>query len=347
MNQNVTRRGFLRISAAASAVSVPAIAAPFHVPPRRRAVTPTAVGSANSRETLQTAIDLMAKGTPPVDAAVAVINPVEEDPRDTSVGYGGLPNERGVVELDSCVMDGPSGLAGAVASLRNIKNPSKVALQVMRRTDHVLLVAEGALEFARMHGFTEENLLTEYSRRRWLRWKENLSTDDDWVSDQESKSRKKLPRPTGTIHVSAMNEAGDLGACTSTSGLAFKIPGRVGDSPLIGCGLYTDNDFGSAGSTGRGEAVILSNGSSFIVNLMATGMHPKDACLEACKRIARMTRSRRLLTPSGQPDFNVNFYAVDKQSRTGGASIYPSRYAATGENGAEYWQTAHLFESKK
>lgn len=348
-NDKVTRRGFLQLSAA---VSVPAITtacngAPFQVLSRRRLVTPTAVGSANSFKTLQTAIDLMAKGTPPVDAAVAVINPVEEDPRDSSVGYGGLPNERGVVELDSCVMDGPSGLAGAVASLRNIKNPSKVALKVMRRTDHVLLVAEGALEFARAHGFVEENLLTENARKRWLRWKENLSTADDWVSDEESRSRGKMPRPTGTIHVSAINANGDLGSCTSTSGLAFKIPGRVGDSPLIGCGLYTDNDFGSAGSTGRGEAVILSNGSSFIVNLIGGGMHPKDACLEACKRIARMTHSRRLLTPSGQPAFNCNFYAVDKKGRTGGASIYPSRFASVGENGPERHDTAHLFASRK
>lgn len=349
MKDNVTRRGFLRLSAAASVPAIATVgnAAPFQVLPRRRLVTPTAIGSANSFKTLQTAIDLMAKGTPPVDAAVAVINPVEEDPRDSSVGYGGLPNERCVVELDSCVMDGPSGLAGAVASLRNIKNPSKVALKVMRRTDHVLLVAEGALEFARAHGFVEENLLTEHARRRWLHWKENLSKDDDWVSEDESKRRAKMPRPTGTIHVSALNSQGDLGACTSTSGLAFKVPGRVGDSPLIGCGLYTDNDFGSAGSTGRGEAVILSNGSSFIVNLLAAGGHPQDACLEACKRIARMTRSRRLLTPAGQPDFNVNFYAVDKKGRTGAASIYPSRYAAMGENGAERHDTAHLFATKK
>lgn len=349
MKDNVSRRGFLQFSAAASvpAIATACNAAPFHVPPRRRVLTPTAVGSLNSFKSLQTAIDLMAKGVPAVDAAVAVINPVEDDPSDTSVGYGGLPNERGVVELDSCVMDGPSGLAGAVASLRNIKNPSKVALQVMRRTDHVLLVAEGALEFARAHGFKEENLLTEGSRRRWLRWKEDLSKGDDWISPAESKSRKKMPRPTGTIHVSALNSKGDLGSCTSTSGLAFKIPGRVGDSPLIGCGLYTDNDFGSAGSTGRGEAVILSNGSSFIVNMIATGMHPKDACLEACKRIARMTHSQRLLTPAGQPDFNVNFYAVDKKGQIGAASLYPSRYASIRDNGPERHETAHLFASKK
>jgi N4-(beta-N-acetylglucosaminyl)-L-asparaginase len=288
----------------------------------------------------------MAKGTPPVDAAVAGINPVEADPNDTSVGYGGLPNERCVVELDSCVMDGPSGLAGAVASLQNIKHPSKVALKVMRRTDHVLLVGPGALEFARLHGFKEENLLTERARRAWLRWKEGLSKDDDWVSEGEGTRRGKLPRPTGTIHISAINAKGDLGACTSTSGLAWKIPGRVGDSPLIGCGLYTDNDYGSAGSTGRGEAVILSNGSSFIVNQMAAGKSPKDACLEACKRVARMTRVKRLLTDGGQPSFQVNFYAVNKQGVTGGAAIYPSRYAAFGENGPAIEDAAYLFEAR-
>ena len=346
-HKNVTRRGFLQLSAVASLPTI-AIAGPlpFHVPPRRRAVTPTAVGSRNAKDGLKIAIDLMAKKVPPVDAAVAGINPVEEDPNDTSVGYGGLPNERCVVELDSCVMDGPTGLAGAVASLRNIKNPSKVALKVMRRTDHVLLVGVGALEFAKVHGFKEENLLTERARRLWLRWKENLSKDDDWVSPKEGGTGGKLPRPTGTIHISAINEKGDLGSCTSTSGLAYKVPGRVGDSPLIGCGLYTDNDHGSAGSTGRGEAVILSNGSSFIVNQMALGRSPKDACLDACKRIARMTRVSRLQTAGGQPNFNVNFYAVNKKGETGGAAIYPSRYSVMGENGPEIMTSAYLFESK-
>ncbi|MCA8956489.1 MAG: N(4)-(beta-N-acetylglucosaminyl)-L-asparaginase [Planctomycetes bacterium] len=345
MDHPVSRRRFLRMTTASlpCLASTPLTVPHFNIPPRRR-VKPAAVGSLNSLKTLHLAAELMAKGVPPVDAAVAVINPVEDDPKDMSVGYGGLPNERGEVELDSCVMDGPSGLAGAVAALRRIKNPSKVALQVMRRTDHVLLVGAGALEFARAHGFPEQNLLTEAARKQWLKWKENLSTHDDWVSPAEGQGeRKRMPRPPGTIHVSAINSAGDLGACTSTSGLAYKIPGRVGDSPLIGCGLYTDNDYGSAGSTGRGEAVILSNGSAFIVHQMALGKSPTDACLEACKRIVRLNKSPRLRDANGRPTFNVNFYAVDKKGVTGGASIYPSRYAALGENGVEAKATAHLF----
>ena len=194
MSEPISRRGFLRYSAAASIPPLVAASGAcahlsteptFHVPPKRRAVTPTAVGSGNAKNAVKIAVEEMAKGKPPVDAAVAGINPVEEDPNDMSVGYGGLPNEDGVVELDSCVMDGPTGLAGAVASLRNIKNPSKVALLVMRRTDHVLLVGEGALRFAKAHGFEEHNLLTDRARRRWLKWKENLSTRDDWISPRE------------------------------------------------------------------------------------------------------------------------------------------------------------------
>lgn len=356
MSDSISRRGFLRYSAAASVPPLVGtspgcrhlvVEPSFQIPPKRRAVTPTAIGSSNAKSAVKIAVDEMARGTPPVDAAVAGISPVEDDPNDMSVGYGGLPNEDGVVELDSCVMDGPSGLAGAVASLRNIKNPSKVALLVMRRTDHVLLVGEGALRFARAHGFKEQDLLTEQARRRWLRWKENLSTQDDWVSPREAADRRRKdeePRPGGTIHVSAINENGDLGACTSTSGLSYKIPGRVGDSPLVGCGLYTDNDHGSAGSTGRGEAVIISNGSAYIVHLMAQGTSPKDACLEACKRIVRLTKVKRLLDSTGRPNFNVAFYAVDKKGRTGAATIHGGgRYAVMTENGPEVRSTAHLF----
>ena len=350
--KSLSRRGFLQLSAAASLPSLASAGEPFHVYPRRRAVRPAAVGSRNAIESVRIAVEEMGKGVAPVDAAVAGINPVEEDPNDTSVGYGGLPNERGVVELDSCVMDGPTGLAGAVASIRNIKNPSKVALKVMRRTDHVLLVGAGALEFAKAHGFVEENLLTARARESWLRWKENLSDSDDWIAPAGNRRRgreedQQEPRQTGTIHVSAINENADLGACTSTSGLAYKVPGRVGDSPLIGCGLYTDNDYGSAGSTGRGEAVILSNGSSFIVNQMAMGKSPKDACLEACKRIARMTKIPRLLNSNGdRPNFQVNFYAVNKAGVTGGAAIFPSRYAALTENGNETLDSAYLFAER-
>ncbi|MHC5063648.1 MAG: N(4)-(beta-N-acetylglucosaminyl)-L-asparaginase [Planctomycetota bacterium] len=346
MSTPVSRRGFLKAAAVGAAAT-----SCSHVSPRVRPRAPVAISSRNGIHAVEIAVRKMSEGLPPVDAAVVGIEGVENDPNDTSVGYGGLPNEEGVVELDACTMDGPSGLAGAVASIRNIKNPSQVALKVMRRTDHVLLVGEGALRFARAHGFQEENLLTERARRRWLRWKEGLSTGDDWIDPSENGSHGKehvaghVERPTGTIHVGCVNDKGDIGGCTSTSGLAFKIPGRVGDSPLIGCGNYVDNDYGVAGSTGRGEAVILSNGAARIVRYMAEGRSPTDACLDALRDIARMTRVSRLLDAQGRPNFQVNFYAINKAGQLGAAAMRPSQHSRMTENGPEVMDSAALFES--
>jgi N4-(beta-N-acetylglucosaminyl)-L-asparaginase len=383
MSPKTTRRSFL---AGAASLAVPATLAARGKAPGilvRRA-GPIAIASANGKAAVNQAVLDMLSGHAPVDAAVRAVGLVEDDPKDMSVGYGGLPNADGIVELDSCCMDGPSHLAGAVASLRNIQNPAQVALKVLRRTDHVLLVGEGALRFARLHGFEEKNLLTEAARKRWLAWKERLSDSDDYIApggnelpkpreggDQrkgegkdggkdsgknsgkdggkdEREVRRSLhddaERPTGTIHLSARNGAGDFGACTTTSGLAYKIPGRVGDSPLIGCGLYVDNDIGSAGSTGRGEAAILSNGSHTIIELLRQGKHPTDACLELLRRIAHYTRIPRLLRPDGRPNFNVRFYAIDKQGRYGSASLYAGPYAVATEDGAELKTGAGLFE---
>lgn len=346
MTDSLSRRGFLQLSSAAAAagcVSQPSFA--VHTGRRRG---PVAVSSLNGLQSVEIAVKRMQEGWRPVDAAVAGVEIVENDPEDDSVGYGGLPNEEGVVELDSCVMDGPSGLGGAVASLRNIKNPAQVALKVMRHTDHVLLVGEGALRFARAHGFREENLLTEASRKKWLEWLERRSKIDDWIDPKENDAHGKEDffekRQTGTIHLGAVDANGDIGGCTTTSGLAFKIPGRVGDSPLLGCGNYVDNDVGVAGSTGRGEACILANGASFIVHQMALGKSPTDACLEACKRVVRMTRVKRLLRQDGRPDFQVQFYAANKQGEIGAASLYPSRYARCDDDGARAADTAALFE---
>ena len=368
MSTPTTRRGFL-VGAASLALpgALPAAASSVNILSRRAG--PIAVASANGKAAVEKAVAEMQQGTRPVDAAVRGVTLVEDDPKDMSVGYGGLPNADGIVELDSCVMDGPTHLAGAVASLRNIKNPSWVALQVMRRTDHVLLVAEGALRFARAHGFKETNLLTDAARKRWLQWMERLSKDDDWIEpggnelpqkpkgEGEQRRREErdereahrslhddAERPTGTIHLSARSGDGQFGACTTTSGLAFKIPGRVGDSPLIGCGLYLDNDIGSAGSTGRGEAAILSNGSHSIVELMRGGLAPTDACLELLRRIAHYTRIPRLLRPDGKPAFNIRFYAIDKQGRFGSASMYAGRFVVCTENGSEFRDSPGLFE---
>ena len=213
-------------------------------------------------------MELVEDGHDPLDAAIEGVAIVEADPKDHSVGYGGLPNEDGVVELDAAVMHGPTHGGGSVASIRNIMHPAAVARLVMQRTRHCLLVGEGALRFARAHGFPEINLLTDESRQIWLHWKETRDPKDDWVPPPDEKVaafiREALAnRVTGTIHCSALDTHGDLGCTTTTSGLSWKIPGRVGDSPILGAGLYLDNEVGSAGSTGVGELNLL-NLSSYL-----------------------------------------------------------------------------------
>ncbi len=339
-----SRRSFLGLAAA----SVPLARAPFHVGSRRRIALPAAVSSANGLHSVEIAVQKMIDGLPPVDAAVLGVEPVENDPKDDSVGYGGLPNADGVVELDSCVIDGPSCLAGAVGALQNIKNPAQVALKVMRHTDHILLVGVGALKFARMFGFEETNLLTDHAREQWVKWRESLSTEDDWVDPKENGKfgEEHIHRKTGTIHLGAVNANGDCGGCTTTSGLAFKIPGRVGDSPLVGCGNYVDNDFGVAGSTGRGEAAIITNGAHRVVRYMADGKSPTDACVAACRDAARMTRVPRLLDDKGRPNFQLNFYAVNKKGEIGAAALYPSRHARATADGAELADSAALYDGR-
>jgi N4-(beta-N-acetylglucosaminyl)-L-asparaginase len=295
-------------------------------------------------------MELIRQGQSALDGVVAGVNIVEDDPNDTSVGYGGLPNEDGVVELDAAVMHGPNHMGGAVASLRNIKNPSKVARLVMERTDHVLLVGEGALRFARAHGFKEEDLLTDGSRAAWLKWKETNSTKDDWLPPHTDREYdigalfEPFYRNTGTIHCSAIDGKGDISCVTTTSGLAFKIPGRVGDSPILGAGLYVDNEIGSAGSTGRGEANLLNCSSVMIVEFMREGKTPEEACLEACKRIADRVRVRRLQDDKGRPAFNVVFYALNKKGEYGAAAIYDrANFAVHNGTGARTLPAAYLY----
>ncbi len=238
-----------------------------------------------------------------MDGVIGGANVVELDPTDMSVGYGGLPNEDGVVQLDSSVMHGPTYNAGAVGALEHIKTASKIARLVMERSDHVMLVGEGALDFALAHGFKKENLLTEEARVRWLQWKENLSDSDDWFPRKDGDYKREI-RQTGTINVLGIDENGDIFGVTTTSGLSYKIPGRVGDSPIIGAGLYVDNDVGACGATGRGEAVMKICGSFLVVENMRRGMSPKEAIENACKRIVDHNH--------GKVNFNDQFTALNK-----------------------------------
>ncbi|MCK4342777.1 MAG: N(4)-(beta-N-acetylglucosaminyl)-L-asparaginase [Phycisphaerae bacterium] len=284
------------------------------------------IASANGIPACDCAMDLLQQGGDPLDAVVAGVNLVEDNPEDHSVGFGGLPNEDGVVELDACVMHGPTHKGGAVAALQNIRNPSSVAKLVMQRTDHVLLVGEGALRFAKAHGFKEQDLLTDEARRIWLRWKEKHSDRDDWIhpeADLEAArflGRNDVEYTYGTISCMALTPNGDLGGCTTTSGLSYKIPGRVGDSPILGAGLYVDNEVGACGSTGRGEANLINCSSFLVVELMRGGATPEEACKQVLKRVADRTEPR-LRNGQGQPSYQLKLYAVRRDGMVGGACM--------------------------
>ncbi len=351
-----SRRTFLATSTA-GLISVPAATAlgrgvqpSFGLPQDDRPVI--AISSGNGQPATAKAFEMINSGSDPLDACVAGVNIVEADPNDMSVGYGGLPNEDGVVQLDAAVMHGPTHQAGAVACIEGIKLPSQVAKLVMQRTDHVLLVGRGATEFAKAHGFVEENLLTEKARQRWLRWKETMSDRDDWLppaedpdadSDDQAAARWR-ERPTGTIHCAAMNTSGDISCVTTTSGLAFKIPGRVGDSPIIGAGLYVDNEVGSCGSTGRGEANLQNQCCSLAVELMRTGMTPEEAGLEILRRVAKHTLPR-LRDENGRPSFGLNFYLLRKDGAHAGVTMRGNaRYAVTDAAGTRRENCTALYE---
>lgn len=249
--------------------------------------------------------EALAAGGSALDAVEKATNVIELDPEDVSVGYGGLPNEDGVIQLDASIMDGRTYNAGAVAGIENIKHPSSVARLVMERTDHVMLAAEGAKEFALSFGFPEEDLMTPKSRRAWLRWREEHSERDDWgppdhLQGWEDEEGRGIPEASGdreaflrgpelsthgTVNVLAVDARGDIAGITSTSGMSWKVPGRIGDSPIIGAGLYVDNEVGAAGATGRGEDVIKACSSFYIVSRMREGRSPQEACEDALRQI--------------------------------------------------------------
>lgn len=301
---------------------------------------PVIICAANGFHWLDGGMGILRQGGSPLDAVLAVVNKVEDDPNDTSVGYGGLPNEDGVVELDASVMDGSTRKAGAVGAIQKIKNPSLVARAVMERTNHIFLVGEGALRYAVDEGFETMDLMTGKSRTAWLAWK--AATSENWRPGLDSPEWKEKVEavldtpekrswrewvyevvtrpPWGTINCLAVTEKGDMAGTTTTSGLAWKIAGRVGDSPLIGAGLYLDNDVGGAGSTGRGEENIKICGGHTIVELMRGGMTPTDACLEALRRVVRNYDFDK----SRLKKFHLLFYALNKDGRHGGSSLWAS-----------------------
>jgi N4-(beta-N-acetylglucosaminyl)-L-asparaginase len=354
MSHEISRRGLL--AAAGASVAAPALAGLPNVILKGES-RPVVIASSNglssknggTKSCVETAFELMVQGTDVLDALIAGVNIVELDPGDTSVGYGGTPNADGVVQLDSCCMHGPKKRAGGVACLEGVRTPSKVARDVMNETDHHLLVGAGAQAFAKAMGHEiEADLNTPTSRRQWLEWKRrtdpdhylspgNRKTDglevleamihDGWIEREHA---------YGTINCDGVNAKGEVCGVTTTSGLAFKIPGRVGDSPILGAGLYVDGDVGAAGSTGRGEANLFNLCSYLIVEEMRRGKSPKDAGMEALKRIAANTIEKRLLNEKGQPKFGIQFYILDKQGRHAGVSMYNGAgYAICTEKGPE------------
>ncbi len=302
------------------------------------------ISSNNGLICCQRAMQIIKAGGDTLDAVVAGVTMVEDDPNDDSVGFGGLPNEEGEVELDASVMHGPTRRAGSVAGVQKIKNVAKLAKMVMEQSDHVMLAGDGARRFAKAWGIKEENLLTEKSRVAWMVWKQSLkdaSGHNNWTDGTDappSKARVALLKkvfpemddellayawnramhpPTGTINCLALNAKGEMSGTTTTSGLAWKIPGRIGDSPIIGAGLYVDQEVGGAGSTGRGEENIRICGAHTVVENMRKGMSPSDACMDALKRI-----SRNYNDDKARMKFNISFYALRKDGVHASASLF-------------------------
>src|SRR5215471_4518928 len=361
------RREFVQwgiaIGAAASKVSSTLFAQAPAV--RTRGARPVVVSAANGNRYknggTQTAVErafaMITGGADVLDALIAGVNIVELDPTDDSVGYGGLPNAEGVVQLDACCMHGPQKRAGGVAALEGVRTPSNVARAVMDTTDHHLLVGKGAQEFARGMGFKiEDDLNTDESRRLWLEWKRRTDPShyldpkqraEAWYDAGLQMAREGLIDPDhyfGTINCNGVNANGDVCGVTTTSGLAWKIPGRVGDSPILGAGLYVANDVGAAGSTGRGEANLYNLSSFLIVEEMRRGAHPKDAGMTALKRVAASTTEKRLLNSRGLPNFGLNFYILNVRGEYAGVSMYPAKYAVCAENGAQTLDTESLYQ---
>lgn len=399
----IDRRDFVRTTAAGvaaaatpsllSAQPTPAVAPAVHT----RRARPLCVADVSSiryrnggpESAIERAFRGITEGEDVLDAIVAGVNIPELDPDERGIGFGGLPNADGVVQLDSCLMHGPRKWAGGVAGLEGVKTPSLVAKAVAELTDHHLIVGEGAREFARSLGFEiEDDLNTAASRELWLEWRRRVDpghwldpeeringmsragedTDPDVIGrrrgpgmvyrrDPEHEERLRLFHEAsltaglsmvddglidpnsfwGTTSLEAISADGDICGVTTTSGLSWKIPGRAGDSPILGAGQYVDNGVGAAGSTGRGEANLYNCASFLIVEFMRQGMSPKDAGMAALARIQQNTVEPRLLNERGLPNFDVRFFILNKEGEYAGVAMYgasESMFAVCDENGA-------------
>ena len=366
------RRDFIRNSAAAG-IALPA----FPTILTQSAVKPMVISSANGNRfknggnvtAVQKAFQMITAGSDVLDAVIAGVNIVELDPLDDSVGYGGLPNADGVVQLDSCCMHGPNKRAGGVACIEGVRTPSLVAKAVMEQTDHHLIVGKGAQDFARGLGFKiEDDLNTEHSRQLWLEWKRRIDPKHYLDPQKRAEAGRRALRSMvaeglidpqhiyGTINCDGINGKGEICGVTTTSGLSWKIPGRVGDSPILGAGLNVDGEVGAAGSTGRGEANLYGLCSFLIVENMRKGMHPKDAGMEALRRIKANTVEKRLFNSKGNPNFGISFYILNAKGEYAGLSMYPaylkestkevvkSTYAVCTEKGPETLPCEALLE---
>jgi N4-(beta-N-acetylglucosaminyl)-L-asparaginase len=366
--ERLNRRDFMATTAAAglAAAAAPLVRAAPEVRVQS-SVRPVVVASANGQtrrnggsiSCVETAYEKMMAGEDVLDALIAGVTIVELDPEDTSVGYGGLPNADGIVQLDASVMHGPKKRAGAVGALEGVRTAAQVAKAVMDHTDHHLLVGRDAQTFARNMGFTiEADLNTERSRRAWLEWKRRTTPLHYLDPNRREVALRDVMMSMvadgfvdenhiyGTINCNGVNARGEVCGVTTTSGLAWKIPGRLGDSPILGAGLYVDGDVGAAGSTGRGEANLFSLASMLIVEEMRRGSHPKDAGLVACRRIQQNTIERRLLNDRGLPNFNVNFYIINAKGDRAGVALYSTngRYAVCDEKGGRLEAIEPLLE---
>ena len=367
MARHMTRRDFVATGVTIAGVTPSVVGAMAQAPAIRTGVRPVVVASPNGNRyknggpvtAVQRAFELIARGDDVLDAVIAGVNICELDPEDTSVGYGGLPNADGVVQLDASCMHGPRRRAGAVACLEGVRTPSLVAQRVAELTDHHLLVGRDAQTFARQVGFKiEDDLNTDKSRSRWLEWKRRIDPQHFLDPKQRAQAgydaglqmvRERLidaEHYFGTINMNAVNGRGEICGATTTSGLAFKIPGRVGDSPILGAGLYVDNGVGAAGSTGRGEANLFSVCSFLIVEHMRRGMSPKDAGLDALRRVKAHTIEKRLLNSAGNPNFGLQFYVVNAKGEYSGVSMYEGTYAVCTANGPETLKTEPLLAGR-